>query len=353
MNSLSTERIPMADWVKAIAIYLVVMSHTAIARPVANWAFMVEIPLFFFMSGYLFRFDRNPSFGGFAKKRFRQIMVPYVTINIVTYLFWLFVARHFGADSTASVPLWQPLLGVLLADSTLMTHNATMYFFTTLFNIEILFYLLFRGRKIAARAFLTLVFVMLGGIDYYLNPAALPFSVSHTLTGIVFYSIGYETRNSRVFSTFMNNRSARAESAKLILAGVLFVVSLLLFSVTGAVNLQRRAYSVYPLYFIETAVAIYSILMLFSIPSVVPRIIRQVSANTLWLCGYHLLVFTLLKGVLVYIMGVDLGKLDGALLPNVLFSLAALLFCLCATIIIRRYRRRNRRTVEQKKKLNL
>lgn len=321
----------MADWVKAIAIYLVVMSHTAIARPVANWAFMVEIPLFFFMSGYLFRFDRNPSFGDFAKKRFRQIMVPYVTINIVTYMFWLLVARHFGADST------------------LMTHNATMYFFTTLFNIEILFYLLFRGRKIAARAFLILVFVVLGGIDYYLNPAALPFSVSHTLTGIVFYSIGYETRNSRVFSTFMNNRSARAESAKLILAGVLFVVSLLLFSVTGAVNLQRRAYSVYPLYFIETAVAIYSILMLFSIPSVVPRIIRQVSANTLWLCGYHLLVFTLLKGVLVYIMGVDLGKLDGALLPNVLFSLAALLFCLCATIIIRRYWRRNRRTEEKVK----
>ena len=60
MKSLTKERIPMADWVKAFAIYLVVVSHTAIARPVANWAFMVEIPLFFFMSGYLFRFRSNP-----------------------------------------------------------------------------------------------------------------------------------------------------------------------------------------------------------------------------------------------------------------------------------------------------
>ena len=39
----------MADWAKALAIYLVVMSHTTISRPIANWAFMVEIPLFFFM----------------------------------------------------------------------------------------------------------------------------------------------------------------------------------------------------------------------------------------------------------------------------------------------------------------
>ena len=60
----------MADWAKALAIYLVVMSHTTISRPIANWAFMVEIPLFFFMSGFLFRFDRHPIFKVFVIKRF-------------------------------------------------------------------------------------------------------------------------------------------------------------------------------------------------------------------------------------------------------------------------------------------
>ena len=91
----------MADWVKAFAIYLVVVSHTAIARPVAHWAFMVEIPLFFFMSGYLFRFRSTPSFNAFAKKRFRQIIIPYITINTVTYLFWLLATRRFNADNAA------------------------------------------------------------------------------------------------------------------------------------------------------------------------------------------------------------------------------------------------------------
>lgn len=95
----------MADWAKALAIYLVVMSHTTISRPIANWAFMVEIPLFFFMSGFLFRFDRHPIFKVFAIKRFRQIIIPYVTINIVTYLFWLIVARHYGADSNNNISI--------------------------------------------------------------------------------------------------------------------------------------------------------------------------------------------------------------------------------------------------------
>lgn len=178
----------MADWAKALAIYLVVMSHTTISRPIANWAFMVEIPLFFFMSGFLFRFDRHPIFKVFAIKRFRQIIIPYVTINIVTYLFWLIVARHYGADSNNNISIWQPLTSLLTANSTGMVHNATMYFFTTLFNIEIVYYILFKHKRCIARILTTLLFVTLGGIDYYLNSVELPFSISHTLVGIVFFT---------------------------------------------------------------------------------------------------------------------------------------------------------------------
>ena len=112
MENHTKIRINMADWAKAVAIYLVILSHTAVARPIANYAFMVEIPLFFFMSGYLFRFERNPQFKPFFKKRFRQIMVPYFSINAVTYLFWLLVGRHYGADSSIGIPTWKPLLGI-------------------------------------------------------------------------------------------------------------------------------------------------------------------------------------------------------------------------------------------------
>lgn len=339
--NVSTTRISMADWAKALAIYLVVMSHTTISRPIANWAFMVEIPLFFFMSGFLFRFDRHPIFKVFAIKRFRQIIIPYVTINIVTYLFWLIVARHYGADSNNNISIWQPLTSLLTANSTGMVHNATMYFFTTLFNIEIVYYILFKHKRCIARILTTLLFVTLGGIDYYLNSVELPFSISHTLVGIVFYSLGCETRNSKTINTFMSNNAAKAVVVRIFIAILLFAVSLILLRITGAVNLQKREYAFYPLYFIETTIAIFSVIMLFSAASTVPRLIKQISANTLWICGYHLLTFTLLKGLLVYVLGIDISKLESTIMPNIFFSLAALFVCLYTTLFIKAVSRPN------------
>ena len=312
----------MADWAKALAIYLVVMSHTTISRPIANWAFMVEIPLFFFMSGFLFRFDRHPIFKVFAIKRFRQIIIPYVTINIVTYLFWLIVARHYGADSNNNISIWQPLTSLLTANSTGMVHNATMYFFTTLFNIEIVYYILFKHKRCIARILTTLLFVTLGGIDYYLKTVELPFSISHTLVG-------------------MSNNAAKAVVVRIFIAILLFAVSLILLRITGAVNLQKREYAFYPLYFIETTIAIFSVIMLFSATSTVPRLIKQISANTLWICGYHLLTFTLLKGLLVYVLGIDISKLGSTIMPNIFFSLVALFVCLYTIIFIKAVSRPN------------
>ncbi len=342
MKSLTKERIPMADWVKAFAIYLVVVSHTAIARPVAHWAFMVEIPLFFFMSGYLFRFRSNPSFSAFAKKRFRQIIIPYITINTVTYLFWLLATRRFNADN-AAIPAWQPLVGIITCRSTLLHHNATMYFFTALFNIEILYYLLFRKRNFSARCLITLLLAMLGAADYYLSPSELPFSISHTLVGIVFYSLGYELRCSGVINTFMNSHSTEGILTKAFAATVFFAASLLLMHITGPLNLQKRIYDIYPLYFVEALLAVFSVITVLSIPSSLPQIIRQISANTLCICGYHLLVFTLIKGFMIYIAGIPPTILDSRILPNILFSLAAMLICLCFAIIIKSLNKETKR----------
>lgn len=338
MENHTKIRINMADWAKAVAIYLVILSHTAVARPIANYAFMVEIPLFFFMSGYLFRFERNPQFKPFFKKRFRQIMVPYFSINAVTYLFWLLVGRHYGADSSIGIPAWKPLVGILTGDSSLLYHNATMYFFTTLFNVEILFYIIFRGRRFSARIAVTLLFAVLGGIDYYYNPIVIPFSISHTLVAMVFYSIGHEMRSCRVFNNFINSHSVANAVVKLSMALVLFSVSIILFKITGAVNLQKREFSFYPLYFAETFVAISFIATVCSIPSALPVVIKKISTNTLWLCGYHLMIFTFIKGFLVFVLRMDISMLDNSILPNILFSLSALAICLCGIKILRSIR---------------
>ena len=65
------------------------------------------------------------------------------------------------------------------------------------------------------------------------------------------------------------------------------------------------------------------------------------SANTLWICGYHLLTFTLLKGLLVYVLGIDISKFESTIMPNIFFSLAALFVCLYTTLFIKAVSRPN------------
>ena len=94
------ERILWIDYTKSICIYLVVLGHTLIPQPMTDFIYTFHMPLFFFLSGCLFSFEKNPTFEGFITKRFKRLMIPYLWINLITYLFWLSVGRKFGIDTS-------------------------------------------------------------------------------------------------------------------------------------------------------------------------------------------------------------------------------------------------------------
>lgn len=59
--------------------------------------------------------------------------------------------------------------------------------------------------------------------------------------------------------------------------------------------------------------------------------------STLVVCGLHLVAYTLLKGVLVYALGIDIGVLPHSCLPALAFGLAGLLCCLPVYWVMDRY----------------
>ena len=84
------KRILWIDYAKSICIYLVLLGHAHASQPVTDFIYTFHMPLFFFLSGCLFSFEKHPNFKEFAIKRFKGLMVPYLWINLITYLFWLF-----------------------------------------------------------------------------------------------------------------------------------------------------------------------------------------------------------------------------------------------------------------------
>ena len=82
---MSTPRLHYIDQLKVLGVYLVVLGHLPLTdSTLMRWIFSFHMPLFFFVSGYLFR----PSAGAadMLTKCVRQlllVMIPYFLINLL------------------------------------------------------------------------------------------------------------------------------------------------------------------------------------------------------------------------------------------------------------------------------
>ena len=74
-------------------------------------------------------------------------MVPYFAINLVTYLFWLFVARHVGSGHDGAVSPLMPLKAALLGNGPMMLHDVPLWFLMCLFVVEIGYYALCHNKS--------------------------------------------------------------------------------------------------------------------------------------------------------------------------------------------------------------
>lgn len=62
------KRILWIDYAKSICIYLVLLGHAHASQPVTDFIYTFHMPLFFFLSGCLFSFEKHPNFKEFAIK---------------------------------------------------------------------------------------------------------------------------------------------------------------------------------------------------------------------------------------------------------------------------------------------
>lgn len=134
------ERKTWIDYIKLIAMFLVVVYHTPPRFDTAHEValFNMGAPVFFFAAGYLFNISRQQGFLAFLWRRVRQILVPYTTFFIVFYALWLVVGRRMAGPEEQAigtlVPLWQFLKGT--PDVVL----GPFWFLAALFTMQLIYY---------------------------------------------------------------------------------------------------------------------------------------------------------------------------------------------------------------------
>ena len=175
------------DAMKGLGILFVVMAH-AMSTHIFPWRVIqnFHMPLFFFVSGYLFQYD--PSWEKYTLKKIRTLYIPFVVVNGV--------ARVSGALSGSNISVPKEIIKTILLVSPASIFGAT-WFLKVLFVISVAFYFLeMMITKLSGRgclyAFLIFGCFLIGGLTH------VGHNVSTCFTALGFYSCGYVFRNSNL-----------------------------------------------------------------------------------------------------------------------------------------------------------
>lgn len=185
-------RIDYLDIAKGIGILTVVWAHILLTGISHRVIYAFHMPLFFVISGMLFRREKYSGLGYFLKRRAKRLLVPFVVYSVVTWIIWA-CFRFVRHDSVISY--WDPLLQTVIAKGSgaYMVHNSALWFIPCLFATEILYYAISHFNEYVRFILCALCAITsfwlgdLFGNDWWF---LLPWNFDAALIGVLFYCVG-------------------------------------------------------------------------------------------------------------------------------------------------------------------
>lgn len=205
-------RFDYIDIAKGIGILMVVWAHILLTGWTHKIIYAFHMPLFFLLSGMLFKKEKYNSFGIFFMRRAKRLLVPYVIYSVVTWAIWA-AFRYIRHDEVDSYIM--PLLQTFFAQGSgaFFVHNSALWFIPCLFLVEFLYFFiskLGRARSLVFCFALAAVSFLLGhafGDNYWFT---LPWNADAALIALPFYCVGNQlieaVGHKKIISHITNNK---------------------------------------------------------------------------------------------------------------------------------------------------
>lgn len=178
----NSKRIDWIDMAKGYGMIAVIISHLCLG-PLKLWLYTFHMPLFFFLSGYVF--SNKDKFGIFLKKKSRSLLLPYFSLGIPMVLFAVLFSLF---KNTFSV---EETIGLLKA-FIIQKRVWTLWYIACLFFLNIIFYLITTFVKRKAVVGIITALCAVGGLCYYkAGGLALPWNIDACFTALPFFFGGY------------------------------------------------------------------------------------------------------------------------------------------------------------------
>jgi acyltransferase len=280
------------DLLKGFGIFLVVWGHTMIPRSVLIYSF--HMPLFFFISGFLFK---NKPLKEFVIGKINRLYLPYIIFTLFSWIFYLMMLEF--QDHRDLIVKHLPKLLSLFSGTGRNGGNDSIWFLTCLIVVSVLFWSLTNLlKKSSSVLFATLV---ISGLGYFLSIRRidLPFKVDVALVALVFYALGYYFRELDLLS-WIKKMNRVVLIAFLILCQVLhFYIARLNIRLTGIPRVSMISNNLGN-YFLFYLAAILAIIFLFIVGYQIGSIhwLNFLGHNSLIILGAHKPLLFLLRCLL-------------------------------------------------------
>jgi fucose 4-O-acetylase-like acetyltransferase len=315
--AMNQKRIAWIDTAKGIGISLVVFGHDTLSIPLLTFIYSFHIPLFFFLSGYLFSTKKYPKFGPFLMRKVQTLVIPYFLFVLILYLYWVFVARHFGAQTENNVSLLQPLWGALYGSNKLTDIFVALWFINCLFLTSLIFYWFKRIFKNYA----IIIALILSIIGFWLSrhlSFRLPWSLDTAMLAILFYGAGHEIKQAEILKKISQHLS----KYRLIIYSLIFLgFNLLLSRLNGRVDMFTNYYGNYFLFYLAAFAGIILIVFVAMLLDK-NRLLEFLGQNSLYIFAFHPVALGILKFIFSHLYS---PLAEGNLMSAVTLTLTCLL----------------------------
>lgn len=299
------KRIVWIDIAKIIGIYFVVLGHalhkgSGAEGFVKDFIYIYHMPLFFFLSGYLF--SAKTSFTSFLKKNIKSLIIPYFFLNVtaLTLLIPVYIHGHHNIPDL--------LIRIIIGDGHAPAGPA--WFLLSLFWIRLMAYFYTKIDK-------TLKIIFLVGVicTAYISPYNTILRFDSAFMAFPFFILGTIIKRYDI-----NERKLDGIHSK----GIFYIVPFLLLIMTLCVTFYQRSTSIYSLNFGQHPFfyyigAIIGITMIISFCRLYPheqmnKFWNTIASGTIVIMGLHGVFY-------IYINNIFPHFLDGMWRPIIICAI--------------------------------
>ncbi|MCP4178418.1 MAG: acyltransferase family protein [bacterium] len=285
---METIKIQWVDHLKGLGIILVVAGHTDINPYLKSIIYSFHMPLFFFLSGYLYKGESGLK-AYFIKKSI-HLLLPYISFFfIVNYWIFIFAIKLLSDTDNSNQLLPSILKGIskLFCGGRYLDGNDSLFWFiNVLFLTQQIYHVIYLklGDSITLRNLIILSYIISIIDSYYLNDINFPWSIDVVFATLPYFYIGHYYAGKKEEMKRLSN-----------IFILLFVISVPLSVYCNDVvfNMRGSSYGIPICSFIASLGGIYLFVFLSEIISKYPffNFIAEFGKASMIILYLHLMIF--------------------------------------------------------------